>query len=668
MFQLVEKWNQQIKKWLWLIVIVGVVAAIPVAMQRMQTEKSANYVEIVFNYRNLVNTSLEMPKPDEYIDEQLGRLKEAGVHTMALFESNLSDLNAARRLLVYNSSEAAALQKKFPSLNENYTYLLFTSTENEQQLAPIIEKAFLRFGVKTHTWQFDGRNGLILETPVESAKMKPMQQDPIAIQKLIEKGYAILPRLSDSLDYDQEQMNELLQYYQSLGVKRILFDGDAVKGFNNDADMDSLAKFADLLNRYNIGIANIECLKEPQQGMNKLAYLTKYNTVRLHSINEQESFNDFDVLADRFLLATKDRNIRMIYLNAGVKKDMKKAEIVTSIDNLIDTLKAPGDAIVSIEKNGFTMGEAVPFQVVDASWQRITKLIAAVGGVALIAIMISYFVPPILLPAFVLGLIGSAGLYVLKPALFEQVLALAVAISGPTIAMVLAVRRVDISPSITGFKARFGKTIGLFLRTTVLSLLSIPFVIALLNNITYSLVLDQFRGVSLLHFVPIGLTALYIFLYRGGSVLKEANHWLKMPITVLWVFVLGVAGAVGMYYLSRTGNAGDVSSIERSFRSLLENTLGVRPRNKEFLIAHPLFLIAAFAAYRYRIAIYVFIAAAIGQLSMIDTFAHIHTPITISTIRTLLGLGLGLVIGIIGIFVWTIIERCWGAWCPKRQE
>ncbi|KJB88563.1 hypothetical protein AZ66_06720 [Paenibacillus sp. E194] len=668
MFQQVEKWNRQMKKWLWLVVIVGLVAAIPVAVQRVQTEQSANKVEIVFNYRNLVDMSALMPKPNEFIDEQLGRLKDAGVHTMALFESNLSDLKAARRLLIYNSSDAATLQKKLPPLNENYTYLLFTSSENEQKISPMIEKTFLRLGVEVRTWQHEDRNGLILETPVESAVMKSMPQDPITIQKLVDKGYTIMPRLSDSSEYDQEQMDELLQYYNSLGVTRILFDGDAVKGFNDDAEKKSLTGFADLLNKHNIGIAAIEGLKKPQQGMNKLAYLTKYNVVRLHSINDQESFNEIDVLADRFSLATKDRNIRMIYLNAAVKKDIKKSEIVTSIDNLIHSLKEPGDAIASIERNGFTMGTAEPFTVFDASWQKIAKIIVVIGGVALIALMLSYFVPVVMLPVFVLGLIGSAGMYVLKPAFFEQVLALGVAISAPTIAMVLAVRRVDMSPPVTSFKARFGKSVGLFLRTTVLSLMAIPFVIALLNNITYSLVINQFRGVSLLHFLPIGLTALYIFLYRGDSVVKEANRWLKMPVTVLMVVAAGVAGVVGMYYLSRTGNAGNVSSLEKSFRSLLENTLGVRPRNKEFLMAHPLFLIAAFAAYRYRIALYAFIIAVIGQLSMVDTFAHIHTPIIMSTIRTLLGLGLGLVIGIIGIFVWTIIERCWDAWRPKLQE
>jgi len=193
-------------------------------------------------------------------------------------------------------------------------------------------------------------------------------------------------------------------------------------------------------------------------------------------------------------------------------------------------------------------------------------------------------------------------------------------------------------------------------------------VIALLNNITYSLVLNQFRGVSLLHLAPIGLVAIYVLLYRGDFVLNKTGKLLRTPITLLWVIAAAVAGAAGMYYLSRTGNGGNVSSLEMSFRTFLENTVGVRPRNKEFLLAHPLFLLGGFLALRYRNAAYILIIAVIGQLSMVDTFAHIHSPVMISLIRGLLGLGLGLIIGVIAILVWQIAEGCWKRWSPLTKK
>lgn len=49
--------------------------------------------------------------------------------------------------------------------------------------------------------------------------------------------------------------------------------------------------------------------------------------------------------------------------------------------------------------------------------------------------------------------------------------------------------------------------------------------------------------------------------------------------------------------------------------------------------------------------------ASIGQVSLVNTFAHIHTPIFISVLRTLNGLWIGIVIGLIFIVGWTMVMK-----------
>lgn len=230
MLQQLENWNRRMKKWLWLLVIVGLVAATPVVVQRVQTEHTANQVEMVFNYRDLVDISAYKPNPAAFIDEQLERLKEAGVQSMAMFESTLAELKFSRRVMLYNSQDAAMLQGKLLTGDENYTYLLFTSTSNEERLSPIIEKTFMNLGIQVRLWQFDGKNGLILETPIENAVIKMMPQDPVAVEQLVAKGFHIVPRLSDSSEYNQAEMDELLRGYAEIGVKRIVFDGESSQG------------------------------------------------------------------------------------------------------------------------------------------------------------------------------------------------------------------------------------------------------------------------------------------------------------------------------------------------------------------------------------------------------------------------------------------------------
>lgn len=503
--------------------------------------------------------------------------------------------------------------------------------------------------------------------------MQPLQPDPVAVKMLRDKGFYILPRISDGVPYSQESMERLLTFFEENGVKRILFDGDAVKGYNDNAEMKSLDQFAQLLNKHNIGLAAIENLKKPQSGFQTLAYKTDYNVARLYSLSDGDANLDVDTIADRFVLATKDRNIRMLYMNASPSRNTAKAMITDPIENLINSLGEPGHAVERMAKHGFELGQAEAFTVKDSSIQRYAKLVALVGAIAMIALMVSYFIPLLTLIAFVVALVGSAGLFLLKPTLLEQGIALLVAIAAPTIAMVLAVRTVNYQqqrqPDASAGR-RLKQTLVLYVRTSILSFLAVPFVIALLNSITYSLVINQFRGVSLLHFAPMALVAIYIVFYRGsGSFsIKKIKEMLRMPINVLMVVLALVAAVVGYYYLSRTGNSGSVTPFEMFLRTTLEDTFGVRPRFKEFMLGHPLFIVGVFAALKYRKVIFVLIIAAIGQLSMVDTFAHIHTPAVLSLIRGVMGLGLGLIFGIIAVGVWQVAEGCWKKWSPLLKS
>lgn len=672
MVQKWKRWNTAARKWLWILVVLGVAAALPVGYDRLQTESTSKKIELVFDYRDLLDVAVYQAKPQDFVSEQLDRLQDAGVISMALYESTLDELVKSRRISVYDGQQVADLTGTMVSPNENFTYVAFLNEESATLIKPIIEEAFTRLGIPVRSWEFvNAVDGLVLETPRSNAVIKPLSPDPITVSMLRDKGFNIVPRLSDSLPYDQAYMENLMAYFADHGVKRILFEGDSAKGFNDHAEMKSLDSFAQLLNEHHIGLVTIENIKRPQKGFAKLAYATDYNVTRIYSLSERDANLEPEVIGDRFALASKDRNIRMFYLNAEPSRDMTKATVTHPLDNLIDSLTGSGQAIQQMEDNGFTMGQAEPFKVTDSAMQRYFKLGALVGAIAFISLMISYFIPFLTVPSFLIGLLGSAGLYVLNTSIMEQAVALLVAISAPTVAVILAIRKVnETQRSIPDMSAgrRVTHSIVLLVKTSILSLAAVPIVIALLNNVTYMLVLEQFRGVNLLASVPIGLIAIYVVLYRGGSTFRSIRTLLKSPITLTWVIAAGIVGIVGWYYLTRTGNSGSVSSIEMAFRSFLENTFGVRPRNKEFLLAHPIMVLGVFLSFKYRHAVYLLIIGVMGQLSMVGTFTHIHTPIYISSIRVVLGLGLGLIIGLIAIVVWQAAERIWKRWSPLLRQ
>ncbi|UKS31329.1 DUF5693 family protein [Paenibacillus sp. HWE-109] len=657
--------------------------SLPLAFTRHQTETSANQVEFVFDYRDLLDISDIQTNPQSFVAQQLKNMKAAGIQSLAVYESTLAELKESRRIEVYNSRDAAALTQTFGNPNENYTYVLFPDIATQQKLEPLIQKTFADLQVGVKPWNLRNKTGLVIQMSSDDASIKTMDPDPITLQTLKDQGFQIVVRLSNRRAFVTNEMDRLLKQLHDFGVKRIIVDGNEVPAYTEDDTELNLNKMADLLHKYDIGLAAIEMLKEPQKGFNTLAKQTNYNVVRLHSFTEKDGEKLMEPLkkaeledriqgvADRLVLAVKDRNIRMVFLNAKPLKSLDKGKLVDPLASLYESLQGKDGAIPRIEKAGFTLGPAEAFTVETSGWQKIARVFILIGGVSLIVLAVSFFIPESVLLLFVLGILGAVALHTLSANLYAQGLALATAICAPSVAMMLVVRSVR-SGAASKWKSGLAYGLWQLLKTSLISLIGVVFEVALLNHITYSLVLQQFRGVSALHLLPIAIVGLYLLFFSEnntyGDKIAKVRKIFSSYISVLWIVVAGIILAAGYYYLSRTGNEGQASSVEKLFRSFLENTLGVRPRTKEFLFAHPLFLLGAYLSVRYSNAIYVLFIGVMGQLSIVDTFAHLHTPLHISLIRITYGLVFGALIGIVLIIAWEIITRSWKRWVPQWSK
>lgn len=189
--------------------------------------------------------------------------------------------------------------------------------------------------------------------------------------------------------------------------------------------------------------------------------------------------------------------------------------------------------------------------------------------------------------------------------------------------------------------------------------------VGLLSDVSFMLKVNTFLGVKAAHAVPLVLIGLYFWLWREDRqmwVQKVRDLWTS-PLFIRSVVIVAVLAGIGYIYLARTGNeAAGVSGIELQMRQLLDTILGVRPRTKEFLIGHPFMMLTLYLGYRQRYLPLLLIGS-IGQVSLVNTFAHIHTPLVVSLARTGNGLGLGIVVGLVFIAVWELLallaRRSW---------
>lgn len=688
MVQWYRRTNQFWPKLLWWVVIGSLLMTLPIAADRYRTEQSSKRVEIVFDYRDLLEISDTKPNPRAYVEEQLKRMKHAGIRSMAVYESTLNELRLARRIETYNSREAAALTQTPGSTEENTGYVLFTDRTSQAAVQDMVEQSFRQQGIKFRSWSFKNTPGLIVEMPMEEAAMKPLTPDPVALKMLKDKGFDIVARLGNRNPvFSADQLETTLKLLKQYGVQSILVDGESVPGYSPDTEKTKkqLPVVAKLLNQYDMSLAAIELQKAPQKGFTTLAKEIDYNVIRLHSFTERDADKLAENIttkelegrirdtADRLVLAVKDRNIRLVFLNGRANKNVERGVYTDPLEQLYESLSGENGAIKQMEEAGFTMGKAHAFEHHDSPLQKLAHPFAFLGAIALIALLISYFVPALSLLVTLLGLGGGGALFILSPSVTEKILALGSTVCASALGLVMAIRYFQRRKNRAPEQGAWWKSLVVLLGVTAVSVLGILAVVGLHRDITFMLQIDQFKGVKFLAYMPIVLAALYLVFFSEGLTLEgqldKAKRLLESKISVLMVICIALIGAVGMYYLSRTGNEGTASGLELMFRNFLENTLGVRPRTKEFLIAHPLLVFGAYLCFRRHAAgLWVMLAGAIGQASAVGTFTHLHTPLWISLLRVGMGVSFGALIGLLLIVAWQIASRGWNRWArPLRR-
>ena len=647
-------------------IMLGLIACIPMLSHRMKTERSSRIVGISVGYQGLIHMANCHPNPMAYMSEQLDQLKAAGVTTMLCNETTLEDLKSLGLVQVYASEEWTDVQGKRPPVGQRHAYVRFASSGHKRAYEPLIRSVFAQHRMEVTTWKKGDEEGLVIHASPEVATATPIGMDPLAMQMLRSKGFHVLPRFGgeETIAYDDQQMKRRIAQLRSFDIKHVMFFGESVPGYAEK----KVANFAHILNEHGIGIVQLSGAKKGQAGFNDLAARIQYNVIRLFSLSAEQMLKlSTQEISEWLVLAAKERNIRLLNLNIPMAIDSTKGGLVDRTDKVLQSLTEPGHIVEQLKQHGFGLGQPEPFVQEDFPLRLLWKSFVLLGSLAWIVWTSSYFVNWNVAMLSALVLCGCVAVYAMNPGWLMPVVSLLVLTSGPTLAIIMTVSGIPTRGQETSFFSRWWTAIVSYSRMSVLSLLSVPLAICLLHGVSYSLVLDQFRGVKFVHSFPILLVAIYIIFYgRGQRVWAQFWAFLKRPVTYVGFLTIVFGLGVFCYYLIRTGNTNSVSDFETSFRTGLEKLLSVRPRTKEFLIGHPLLLLGLFAAVRYPRARLLMIPGTIGQLSMVETFAHLHTPLMASFIRGGIGLSLGLIIGTVCIVVFYVGERYWNRWISAR--
>ncbi|MCX7925847.1 MAG: DUF5693 family protein, partial [Fimbriimonadales bacterium] len=470
-------------------------------------------------------------------------------------------------------------------------------------------------------------------------------------------GKPIVARLMNPQGITPLALRGSLLFAREQGATLLIFAGDQVLGYRRGLEATAQNIRA---NAQRFGA--IEFAK--QMGAGSLTLAIPDRTVRVHSIGFAESLTlSPQEIVERLERAVQERNIRVLYLRAAGADTTLLREILE-------------DLTKRLHRSGYTIREsgARPFENLQPPlWQF---ALAGLGVGVLVGWLLSLFrlgsyraFAPI-----ALGVLFA--LLCLMP-LGRKLVALTAALAFPTVGMVALAGLVGRphppapspargrgganSPLPRSGRGAGGEGIPFFASLLLLpfawSLLGALHIVGLLGETLFLIKADQFAGVKAAHALPL---LFVLFFYAAWTVGRWDfwRDWLSRP--VLWgqvALALLILGALG-FMLIRTGNEapGAVPDWELRLRALLETVMNVRPRTKEFLIGHPALVIALamLLAGNMRWLPLTMFLATIGQVSIVNTFCHLHSPLLVSLQRT----GWGIVIGVgVGFALLALLQR-----------
>ena len=649
-------------------ILVGFVASLIIGMERHAVEENSRTVELVVDYEGLLELAAREGLPAETV---LARAKEAGITSLAVYETTFEKFNKNGKATAVQGADILAAYHTGTLTDPHWRTLveedkivgteIYVVAHDPVTYAELKEDLFRRFGSARVTVYTVGTDEVLaVKDYYEAFEKRNIGLPSDEMRAVNAAGFDVLARPSNYASCTPEDVHAVFARMDGIAVSGIVFSGQECLGAPK-----ALQTTIDEMNARRLPLGLIEGVTQlqfyKQQGMDEIAKGIGYDHVaRLYSIPKDELKKlKIDAAVERWGTTDEERNIRIDLLRIYDEP----APGMTLLDT---NMKYFADTRAALESNGFKIGRAGVFASYDPS--RVLRALVAMGVAAAGVLYLSLVIPALnrRRKAVVLFFAVAALIFVM-PILIgaggkvRVLAALASANLFPTLAIValldlLRGRRFQKNAPTWRILVAGLVLLGI---TSALSLVGASYLSGSLTDTRYLLEFDIFRGIKLTFVLPMILVAV-AFMQRfdifdgqfdaSAGVLGQLREILATPVRVGSLLGgLVLLGALVVLVLRSGHTSGmPVPGIELKMRAALEQLFYARPRTKEFLIGHPAFLLALYgAARRWRtwIIFGLVLAATIGQGSMVETFAHMRTPIEMSLVRGIGGVFLGGAIG-----------------------
>ncbi|MBC8135834.1 MAG: hypothetical protein H8F28_08120 [Fibrella sp.] len=636
---------------LWLLVLVGVVAGVRSASHRWNREMDNRRVEIALDFAELRSLAASEGVP---IAELLKQFKAAGANSVAIQEDTMGGLEEARQIIVISAlsdtQETLFIDTKFGLPAGSETPGGFSG----RIINALREKTRFTVGDVTTGGTFR------VNQPWSVIRGVGVGLDPDTVALVQAADLGIVGRVNNWNGVTPNGLSWALGELKQQGVSTVLFSGDEVLGFKGyvvapksppEPVAGGLATTDETIRSLGLFYGAIEFGK--QKGDGQLAKAVPDCVVRVHTIPGSEMLSaTVPDAVQRFSLAARERNIRLLFVRLSLDEPNAVAFNTDYVAKIVRAL----------DRGNLQTGIAHGYGALSVGTiPRLLIGIAIGAGFLLLADAVTGFLSGgigWLLGAgcWVIG-IGLVALAASPIVIGVKLAALAAALIFPSLGLLandLLDKDTPVGP------------IGRFLYASCVTLFGVACVVGLLADRSFLVKADAFVGIKATLAVPVLLVALVYaldlrarpdrtFLQAVRETVQRFVSISRQPLLLWQIVAASVALGLVFVILSRSGNesAVGVSELELKVRAILDRVFLARPRFKDvFGNAAMVLSLFVFTRTRQRIwALPLFILGVFGQVSLLNTFCHLHTPLAVSLWRAFLGIALGLAIGTIAFAV-----------------
>lgn len=662
-------------KWTaWIIIAVMVITLIPTIAKRVSVENENKNVVMALDY-NDIDTKLSEAKLDEFLNDILAE----GINIVSVMEENVNSLtskgyvtcikynvlchkyddesirivNAIRENCVGVSYDSYIVLVKNPLYREKFKNMISLKfTEKEYAVLENVENMdlYVLYDGRTELWDYS------------------LGYDTDTLDKLYGMGFeiALTHKLNSyrSTIYISE-MEDIIQKYnvRYLNLKKAKLP----KNFT-DYNPKNYEGVAQLINKYDMTLVVTE---NTDQLGNEQFYGYSYvfdkvmgdggtkKVMRSYETNDDSQADESHYLyrASQFHNSTIDRNLKFITLT-------QIAPLGISYDDCADyTLMAAREYISKIKDLGYSINSN------PVSLDYETNRTLAGAACAVIMIMALYLMWQMLSgkkdgKLLIIALVFSALAFLATFKMPEVLLFL-----YPTVYSVL--QSCFVMTLVLWFVKEYREKLSLpilTLSTLAVALASLMIgslgMGAMLSGIEYYINNIFFRGIKVSLMAPVAYTAVvYYFLFMKDSkrtIGEDIKRVLFAQIKVYWVLIALLIGGVGIYYIIRSGNVSQISSIEQALRDKVTEIFPARPRTKEFLIGYPSLILFIYYAKKTDIPLLQWgfaVGASILAASVTNSFCHVFTDYQTICMRVVNGLLIGIAVSVAAFVVNALIVR-----------